>query len=98
MLTLRLHLDYCDAANGALRVLPESHRCGKLSPSRIQELRSDIAEVVCAVPRGGAMLMRPLLLHASSPAERPHHRRVLHFEYAAEPLPGGLKWQDEIHH
>jgi hypothetical protein len=36
--------------------------------------------------------MRPLLLHASSPAADPRHRRVIHLEFAAEPLPGGLEW------
>jgi hypothetical protein len=38
------------------------------------------------------LLMRPLLLHASSPAIMPQHRRVVHLEYAAEDLPGGLQW------
>lgn len=38
--------------------------------------------------------MRPLLLHASSPAASPGHRRVLHVEYAAAGLPGGLQWYE----
>lgn len=38
--------------------------------------------------------MRPLLLHASSPALAPAHRRVLHLEYAAAPLPPGLEWHE----
>jgi len=37
--------------------------------------------------------MRPLLLHASSPAVSLSRRRVLHIEYAAEELPGGLEWR-----
>jgi len=48
--------------------------------------------VSCLTARGGALLMRPLLLHASSPARVPGHRRVLHLEFAAEPLPAGLEW------
>ena len=40
----------------------------------------------------GALLMRPLLLHASSAAEAPGHRRVIHLEYAVDPLPDGLAW------
>jgi hypothetical protein len=39
-------------------------------------------------------LMRPLLLHASSPARQPGHRRVIHLEYASEALPGGLQWYE----
>ena len=39
--------------------------------------------------------MRPLLLHASSASQSPRHRRVIHLEYAADPLPGGLVWDRE---
>jgi hypothetical protein len=39
--------------------------------------------------------MRPLLLHASAPAKNPRHRRVIHLEYAANPLPGGLQWFEQ---
>jgi ectoine hydroxylase-related dioxygenase (phytanoyl-CoA dioxygenase family) len=97
MLTLRLHLDDCEATNAPLRVLPGSHHLGKLDAARIQQLRDEIPEVVCVVPRGGALLMRPLLLHASSPAETPRHRRVLHIEYASTLLPDGLEWQETVH-
>jgi hypothetical protein len=94
MLTVRLHLDEADAANGALRVLPESHRFGRLSADQIQELRAEQAEFVCAVPAGGALLMRPLLLHASSRSTSTRHRRVLHLEYAAFELPRELQWHE----
>ncbi|MET0554472.1 MAG: phytanoyl-CoA dioxygenase, partial [Vicinamibacteria bacterium] len=41
--------------------------------------------------RGDVLLMRPLLLHASSKAATDAPRRVLHVEYAADrTLPGGL--------
>jgi hypothetical protein len=37
--------------------------------------------------------MRPLLLHASSPAAKPQHRRVIHLEFAPEGLlPIPLRW------
>src|SRR5205807_4301579 len=39
MLSVRLHLDDADESNGALRVLPGSHRCERLAPARIRELR-----------------------------------------------------------
>jgi hypothetical protein len=31
-------------------------------------------------------------LHASSSATTPTHRRVVHLEFAAESLTGGLQW------
>jgi len=92
MLTLRLHLDPADETNGALKVLPGSHRHGRLSAERIQELREDSTEVLCRAAVGDALLMRPLLLHASGRATRPGHRRILHLEYAAFDLPTELAW------
>jgi ectoine hydroxylase-related dioxygenase (phytanoyl-CoA dioxygenase family) len=96
MVTFRLHLDDCPAENGALRVLPSSHRHGKLSAEQIADWRSRVPETVCEVPAGGVLLMRPLLLHASSAATRPGHRRVLHVEYACDRLPDGLEWAEAV--
>lgn len=92
LVTLRIHLDDCGEDNGPLRVLPGSHGAGKLSAAEIARWRDEAAEVICTAARGDGLVMRPLLLHASSAAEQPGHRRVLHLEYAAQPLPGGLRW------
>jgi ectoine hydroxylase-related dioxygenase (phytanoyl-CoA dioxygenase family) len=94
MVTMRLHLDDCDASNGALKIIPGSHRHGKLGAADISNWTLKNEVVVCDLSKGDALLMRPLLLHASSPAENPKHRRVLHIEYAAQELPNGLKWLD----
>ncbi len=94
LLTLRLHLDPCGEDNGPLRVIAGSHRHGRLDAGDIQERRQH-HETVCTVPAGGALLMRPLLLHASSDARQPGHRRVVHLDFAAERLPGGLRWHAE---
>ncbi len=92
MLTVRLHLDECDETNGPLLVLPGSHHGGRLTAPEIQRQRTLTPSVACPVPVCGALLMRPLLLHASSASQSPRHRRVIHLEYAAEPLPAGLQW------
>lgn len=94
MLTLRLHLDDSNETNGALRVLPGSHRLGRLSAEQIQALRSEQSDFLCAVSAGDALLMRPLLLHASSRSTSSGHRRVLHIEYAAFTLPSELHWHE----
>lgn len=91
MLTVRLHLDDCGPDNGPLNVLPGSHDCGVLQSTEVERW-SARPPVACCVPAGGALLMRPLLLHASSSTSKPMHRRVIHLEYAASPLPGGLEW------
>lgn len=97
LITVRLHLDPCDAENGALRVLPGTHRLGRLSSNEIARCRREIPESVCSVPKGGVLLLRPLLLHASSPSVRPgDRRRVLHIEFAPSnlPLPVGISWYE----
>lgn len=95
MLTIRLHLDDTDASNGALRVIPGSHKLGKLESGALAPLVSK-DEVTVSVPEGDAMLMRPLLLHASSPAQSARHRRVIHLEFAGTELPGELEWLNRI--
>lgn len=96
MLAIRIHLDDCGEDNGPLRVILGSHRDGFLSDAEIQN-RSKENAVVCAVLRGDAILMRPLLLHSSAPAVKPSNRRVVHLEFAAAELPHGAKWQDRVH-
>lgn len=92
MLTVRVHLDDCGEDNGPLRVLGGSHGHGRLTDEQIETWKRQGEEVTCIVPKGGVLLMRPLLLHASSPARNPRHRRVIHLEYASSGLPGGLRW------
>jgi hypothetical protein len=94
MLTIRIHLDAADASNGALRVLPGTHAMGRLAADVIQTLREERQEICCAADAGDALLMRPLLLHASSRSTSQAHRRVLHLEYAGFSLPAGLHWHD----
>jgi ectoine hydroxylase-related dioxygenase (phytanoyl-CoA dioxygenase family) len=95
MLTIRLHLDPCGEANGALKVIPSSHRQGRIPEEQIPAIRAEATERICTVGIGGVLLMRPLLLHASSPSVIPDHRRVVHLDFAAVPLPNGLRWFSE---
>jgi hypothetical protein len=92
MVSIRLHLDHCPEENGALRVIPGSHVNGKLDERLVQEVAERSTSVTCAMQRGGVLMMRPLLLHASSASVVPGHRRVIHFDYAAVDLPIGMTW------
>ena len=92
MLAVRIHLDDCGLENGAVRVIPRSHRAGRLSPSAIDAWKVAHPAIHCVVGRGGILAFFPLLLHASSASQRPGHRRVIHLEFAARDLPGGLHW------
>lgn len=96
LVAVRLHVDDCRAEDGPLRLLPGSHRLGVLSDAVLLQTavqaRQERAEVVCAAPRGSALVMRPLLLHASSKATGTGARRVLHFVFGPQDLPCGLRW------
>jgi ectoine hydroxylase-related dioxygenase (phytanoyl-CoA dioxygenase family) len=96
MLTVRLHLDDCQAGQGPLRVLPGSHSGGKLGAEATRDWLERQSAVSCLVGKGGVVLMRPLLLHASSAATDPSRRRVIHLEYATRPLPGGVAWFEAV--
>lgn len=95
MLTVRLHLDDTDDANGALRVIPGTHQYGRLDANQIDYWKQQQQPSTCVVRSGGALVMRPLLLHSSMAAVNPEHRRVLHFEYSAQDLRSGLRWFEE---
>lgn len=92
MISVRIHLDLCSETNGALRVIPASHREGRIQEGKIADIRAITPERICAVGEGGALLMRPLLLHASASSISPEHRRVIHIDFASASLPDGLEW------
>lgn len=92
MVTLRIHIDDCHADAGALRVIPGSHRNGILIAEQMAVTTRDAYFRICPASAGDCLMMRPLLVHASSPAAVPSHRRVVHLEFAAFDLPNGLAW------
>ena len=95
MLAVRVHLGDCGGHDGPLRILPGSHTHGLLKNAEILAWPKERA-VTCAVRRGDTILMRPLLLHASSSAAEPAKRRVIHIEFAAEDLPDGMQWHERV--
>ena len=78
--SLRLHLDDSGPDTGPLLVKPGSHHGLEAEPVELHARRGD------------AILMHPLLLHASARPRTLTPRRVLHIEWAAFELPGGLEW------
>lgn len=91
--TVRIHMDDTDEHNGALRVIPKSHLKGIYRPETINWTRE--TEHTCKVKKGGIMLMRPLLLHASSRTTNSKKRRVIHIEFSNRALPKPLKWSEQ---
>jgi hypothetical protein len=95
-LAVRIHVDPCSTESGALRVVPGSHRAGRLNAPQVEKLREERGETVVPVLRGGALLMRPLLLHASSKSSAIRPRRVLHFVFGPPRPSEGLTWRHAV--
>ena len=96
MIAVRVHLDDCGPDNGPVRVISATHRSGRLSAAAIEQARAARPETVCLARKGAVLAFSPLLLHASSPATVPGHRRVLHYEFAGagiRTLPGDVAWR-----
>lgn len=92
--TIRIHLDDTDENNGALKIVPGSHRKGIYRPETIDW--NIEKEVVCNVQSGGIMIMQPLLLHASNRTTNNNKRRVIHLEFSNQLLPGELQWAEYL--
>lgn len=96
MVSARLHLDPCGPDNGPLRVVPGSHTQGRFNAEEIDRLLSESSPEVCVADAGTALLMSPLLLHASAPSAVATHRRVIHLDFAACDLAPGLEWSRTV--
>jgi len=93
--TIRIHLDDCTKENGALRVIEGSHRHGVIPITEWTKEKQG-TERICEVGRGGVLMMRPLILHASKRTENEARRRVIHVEFTGEVLPEGLEWKEGV--
>jgi ectoine hydroxylase-related dioxygenase (phytanoyl-CoA dioxygenase family) len=92
IVTVRIHLDDCNVQNGALRVLPKSHT----NIQNYAHLDNDFEkeEVICAVKKGGVLLLKPLIFHSSKRTENAASRRVIHIEFSSKELPKPLIWHE----
>ena len=81
VVSVRLSIDSSHEGNGGLRVIPKSHQSGILSPKDIVKTHRNTDAITPEVPCGSVMLLKPLLVHASSKSKSDENRRVLHFVF-----------------
>ena len=91
--TLRIQLNDSSGENGALKVIPGSHK-KRLDEKEIGLLVNNSIPKVCEVEAGGILLMKPLLLHASSRSKSMKRRQVIHLEFSSSQLPDGIEWDE----
>jgi hypothetical protein len=92
MFTLRFHVDDCGPANGPLKIIPGSHRLGRLPVAAVTELSASQEAMICTAQAGDVLAMKALTVHASDPAAEAAHRRVLHLDFTTTSLPAPLEW------
>lgn len=90
--TIRIHLDNTTYQNGAVKVIPQSHKKAVIPLHHVKINKED--EFICEVPRGGIMLMKPLTLHASTRTTNHQRRRVIHIEFSNFILENNLEWAE----
>jgi len=92
MITMRVHLDACDADNAPLLVVPSSHRLGRVPVGQTGEVARRLCHVACLAGTGDTWVYATSIIHASERAIVPRHRRVLQVDYSGTLLPSGLEW------
>ena len=92
--TIRIHIDKTTHKNGALKVFNKSHKKGivKIESFDINKEK----ETICEIDKGGIMIMKPLLFHASNKTTNNKRRRVIHLEFSNQPLPNEIEWSEKI--
>lgn len=93
MVTLRVHLDAVDERNAPLRIVPGSHRLGRLPEAEIGRVVTTFGERLCLAERGDVWLYATSIVHASLAADPPRRRRVLQIDFSADTTPGPLVWR-----
>ena len=89
---IRVHLDDCDAANGAMEIARGSEAEGHVPEAQAAEIVTQYPAELCAARRGDIQILPMLVLHRSRPATTDAPRRALRLDYASTDLPAPLSW------
>jgi predicted DNA-binding transcriptional regulator YafY len=90
---IRIHLDDITEGNGALKLIPGSHK-KVLNDEEVRVIGENSNPTVCTLTAGGVHLLKPLVLHCSSKSTTHKSRRVIHLEFSSATLPEPLEWDE----
>lgn len=93
MVTMRIHLDRIDETNAPLRIVPGSHRFGRVPEAEIAGIVEQYGERSCLAGPGDIWLYATAIIHAFKAADPPRRRRVLQVDYSTDTLPKPLRWR-----
>ena len=89
---VRLHLDACDAANGAMEIALGSEAAGVVPEAMAAATAARYPTEICTAARGDVQVLPMLVLHRSRPAQNSAPRRALRLDFTATDLPAPLAW------
>lgn len=89
---VRLHLDDCDADNGAMEIARGSEALGVVPNAEASSTAERYPVEMCTANRGDIQILPMLVLHRSQPAKTSAPRRALRLDYASGALPAPLAW------
>ena len=90
--TIRIALDDTDSNNGALKIIPRSHKLGVLNQKQLNCVVQQESALSCSLKTGDILMMHPLILHSSNKSINNKARRTIHLEYSNVSLPQNLAW------
>lgn len=94
IITFRIHLDDCSKENGALRVLPKTHKTIQKQKNLPKQIFDSVH--TCEAKKGDILVMKPLIWHSSRRTENEAKRRIIHLEFSNLDLPKNLLWGENI--
>lgn len=92
MMTVRVHIDPIDSDNAPLRIVPGSHRLGRISDTECGRLADECGQTECYADAGDLWLYRTAIVHASHKSKIARSRRVVQIDYSPDLLPEPLEW------
>lgn len=92
MVTLRVHLDDVPQENAPLKIIPGSHKLGRVPEGDMDAAVSRFGQYTCLAVAGDIWAYATPIIHGSNAASHPLRRRVLQVDFSADELPGGLAW------
>ncbi|MFM2390214.1 MAG: hypothetical protein RLZZ437_1769 [Pseudomonadota bacterium] len=90
---VRVHLDDCDASNGAMEIAVGSESEGAVAEGDAAKIAARYPAEICEAQRGDIQILPMLVLHRSRPSTSTAPRRALRLDYALGTLPPPLAWR-----
>ena len=91
-ITIRIGIDPSDSENGALEVIPGSHKLGRLTDNDTKQLAESEQQELVNMKEGDIAFFSSPIVHRSAPSRTAKRRRTIQIDYSSSCLPPPLEW------